>query len=42
VPAALQADPFTGTVFVFQNRRRTAIEVFAYSFGLPVIATDVG
>jgi transposase len=25
--ASLQADPFTGTVFVFRNRRRTAIKL---------------
>jgi transposase len=26
----LQADPFTGTLFVFKNRRGTAIKVLAY------------
>ena len=26
----LQADPFTGTVFVFRNRRRTAIKLLVY------------
>jgi transposase len=28
--AALRADPFSGTVFVFRNRRRTAIKVLVY------------
>ena len=28
--ASLQQDPFTGTVFVFRNRRRTAIKVLVY------------
>lgn len=28
--ASLQADPFTGTVFVFRNRRRTAIKLLVY------------
>ena len=27
---ALAADPFSGTVFVFRNRRRTAIKVLVY------------
>ena len=27
---ALGADPFSGTVFVFRNRRRTAIKVLVY------------
>jgi len=27
---ALDADPFSGTVFVFRNRRRTAIKVLVY------------
>ena len=26
----LEADPFSGTVFVFRNRRRTAIKVLVY------------
>ena len=26
----LKADPFTGAVFVFRNRRRTAIKILAY------------
>jgi hypothetical protein len=26
----LQSDPFTGTVFVFRSRRRTAIKVLVY------------
>jgi transposase len=26
----LQSDPFTGTVFVFRNRRRTAIKLLVY------------
>ena len=28
--ASLQADPFTGTVFVFRNRRATAIKLLVY------------
>jgi transposase len=28
--AVLQSDPFTGTVFVFRNRRRTAIKLLVY------------
>ena len=28
--ASLGADPFSGTVFVFRNRRRTAIKVLVY------------
>lgn len=28
--AGLGADPFTGTVFVFRNRRRTAIKLLVY------------
>jgi transposase len=28
--AALGADPFTGTVFVFRNRRRTALKLLVY------------
>ena len=28
--ARLQQDPFSGTVFVFRNRRRTAIKVLVY------------
>lgn len=28
--ASLTADPFTGTVFVFRNRRRTAIKLLVY------------
>lgn len=28
--AVLGADPFTGTVFVFRNRRRTAIKLLVY------------
>ena len=28
--AALQADPFTGTVFAFRNRGRTAIKLLVY------------
>jgi transposase len=28
--ASLGADPFTGTVFVFRNRRRTAIKLLVY------------
>ena len=28
--AALDADPFSGTVFVFKNRRRTAIKLLVY------------
>ena len=28
--AVLQADPFTGTLFVFRNRRRTAIKLLVY------------
>lgn len=28
--AVLQADPFTGTVFAFRNRRRTAIKLLVY------------
>ncbi|MDH5658821.1 MAG: IS66 family insertion sequence element accessory protein TnpB [Nitrosopumilus sp.] len=28
--AALASDPFTGTVFVFRNRRRTAIKLLVY------------
>jgi len=28
--AALRADPFSGAVFVFRNRRRTAIKVLVY------------
>lgn len=28
--AVLEADPFSGTVFVFRNRRRTAIKVLVY------------
>jgi transposase len=28
--AVLGADPFSGTVFVFRNRRRTAIKVLVY------------
>ena len=28
--AALGADPFSGTVFVFRNRRQTAIKVLVY------------
>jgi transposase len=27
---ALRADPFTGTVFAFRNRRRTAIKLLVY------------
>ena len=27
---ALRADPFTGTLFVFRNRRRTAIKLLVY------------
>lgn len=26
----LQEDPFTGTVFVFRNRRATAVKILAY------------
>ena len=26
----LRADPFTGTVFVFRNRRRTAVKLLVY------------
>ncbi len=28
--ASLRTDPFTGTVFVFRNRRRTAIKLLVY------------
>ena len=28
--AALKADPFSGTVFVFRNRRRTAVKILTY------------
>lgn len=28
--AVLQSDPFTGTLFVFRNRRRTAIKLLVY------------
>jgi len=28
--AALQHDPFTGVVFIFRNRRRTAIKLLVY------------
>jgi transposase len=28
--AVLQEDPFTGTVFVYRNRRRTAIKLLVY------------
>ncbi len=28
--ATLRTDPFTGTVFVFRNRRRTAIKLLVY------------
>jgi transposase len=28
--AVLEADPFTGTVFVFRSRRRTAIKLLVY------------
>lgn len=28
--AVLESDPFTGTVFVFRNRRRTAIKLLVY------------
>jgi transposase len=28
--AVLEADPFSGTVFVFRNRRRTAIKLLVY------------
>ena len=28
--ASLNVDPFTGTVFVFRNRRRTAIKLLVY------------
>lgn len=28
--SGLDADPFTGTVFVFRNRRRTAIKLLVY------------
>lgn len=28
--AVLKADPFSGTVFVFRNRRKTAIKVLVY------------
>jgi transposase len=28
--AELESDPFSGTVFVFRNRRRTAIKVLVY------------
>jgi transposase len=28
--AALQQDPFTGIVFIFRNRRRTAIKLLVY------------
>jgi len=28
--AVLGADPFTGTVFVFRNRRRTAVKLLVY------------
>jgi transposase len=28
--ASLEVDPFTGTVFVFRNRRRTAIKLLVY------------
>jgi len=27
---ALRADPFSGTLFVFRNRRRTAVKILAY------------
>lgn len=27
---ALESDPFSGTVFVFRNRRQTAIKILAY------------
>ena len=28
--AALTADPFSGTVFVFRNRRKTAVKILTY------------
>jgi transposase len=28
--ASLRTDPFTGTLFVFRNRRRTAIKLLVY------------
>lgn len=28
--AALRSDPFSGTVFVFRNRRRTAVKLLVY------------
>lgn len=28
--ASLNADPFTGTMFVFRNRRRTAVKLLVY------------
>lgn len=28
--AALDSDPFSGTIFVFRNRRRTAIKILVY------------
>ena len=27
---SLQADPFTGTVFIFTNKRRTAVKILVY------------
>jgi transposase len=32
----LLADPFSGRLFVFRNRRQTALKILAYDWGGPV------